>query len=50
MLTTILDALAVVLVVVGVGMWSIPAALVVAGIGLGVISYLIAGRQTEETP
>jgi hypothetical protein len=45
MLTTILDAVALALVVVGVALLSVPAALIVAGIGVGVASYVIAGRS-----
>jgi hypothetical protein len=45
MLTTILDAVALALVVVGVALLSVPAALIVAGIGVGVVSYVIAGRS-----
>jgi hypothetical protein len=45
MLTTFLDAVALALVVVGVALLSVPAALIVAGIGVGVVSYVIAGRS-----
>lgn len=46
MFTTALDVLALVLVVCGVALLSVPAALIVAGLGVGVVSYLIAGRES----
>lgn len=45
MLTTILDALAVVLIVAGVALVSIPAALIVFGLLIGFASWQIAGRS-----
>lgn len=46
MLTSVLDAVAVLLVVAGVAMLSVPAALIVAGVGVGVVSWLAAGRSS----
>lgn len=45
MLTTLLDVVALLLIVGGIALVSIPAALVVAGLGLGAVSYLMAGRR-----
>lgn len=44
MLTTALDVLALVLVVCGVALLSVPVALIVAGVGIGAFSYMLAGR------
>ena len=44
MLTTILDLCAVLLVVVGIALLSIPAALIIAGVGVGFISWQMADR------
>lgn len=43
-LTTVLDLLAVVLIVTGVAMVSIPAAMVVAGLLVAAVSYGLARR------
>lgn len=43
-LTTGLDLLAIVLVVAGVGMFSVPAAMIVAGCLIGAVSYGLARR------
>lgn len=45
MLTTILDVLALLLIVAGFALWSVPAALVVAGVGVGLISWMLAGDR-----
>ena len=45
------DALAVValsLIVAGVALWSIPAALIVAGIGIGAIAYQAARLESAK--
>lgn len=44
MLTTVLDLCAVALVVLGIALLSIPAALIVAGVGIGAISWQMGDR------
>lgn len=44
MLTTILDALAALLIVAGVALVSIPAALIVAGLAVGLVSWQMGAR------
>lgn len=46
MLTSVLDVAAVLLVVSGVAMLSVPVAFIVAGVGVGVVSWLLAGRSS----
>lgn len=43
-ITTVLDAAAIILIVAGVGMLSIPAALIVAGVLVAAVSYSLARR------
>ena len=49
LLTTLLELLGLALIVAGVGMWSIPAALVVAGAGLVGVGALL-GRPPKVEP
>lgn len=44
-LTTLLELLGLALIVVGVGLFSIPIAFIVAGVGLIGVSYLVIGGR-----
>lgn len=43
-LTTICELIGCVLIVVGVAMWNVPVAVVVAGVLMILVSYLVADR------